>query len=108
MPCSKHNTENHLPPALQVSQASASARAAIEAAGGSVTTVYYNQLGLRALLQPDWFAAKGRLLPRPAGIPPKLEGRFDRRGDLPPSTDLPPALATQQQQPQQQQQAAAA
>ncbi len=63
-----------------------------------MTTVYYNQLGLRALLRPDWFAEKGRLLPRPAGIPPKLEGRFDRRGDLPPTTDLPAAAAQQQQQ----------
>lgn len=30
---------------LQVSQASAAARSAVEAAGGSVTTVYYNKLG---------------------------------------------------------------
>lgn len=30
---------------LQVSQATAAARAAVEAAGGSVTTVYYNKLG---------------------------------------------------------------
>jgi len=36
---------------LQVSAVSAPARAAIEAAGGSVTTVYYNRLGLRALLK---------------------------------------------------------
>lgn len=31
---------------LEVSQASARARAAVEAAGGSVTTVYYNKLGV--------------------------------------------------------------
>lgn len=78
---------------LQVSQVSESARAAIEAAGGSVATVYYNKLGLRALLKPDWFAAKGRLLPRPARPPPKLEGRFDRVGELPPRTELPAAAA---------------
>jgi large subunit ribosomal protein L15 len=87
----------------QVSQASESARAAIKAAGGSVTTVYYNQLGLRALLRPDWFAAKRRLLPRPAAPPPKLEGRFDRVGELPPRTALPAAATAaapqQQQQP---------
>lgn len=71
----------------------ASARAAIEAAGGSVTTVYYNQLGLRALLRPDWFAAKGRLLPRPARPPPKLEARFDAVGQLPPNTALATAAA---------------
>ncbi|EIE19588.1 ribosomal protein L15, partial [Coccomyxa subellipsoidea C-169] len=51
---------------LQVSQASASAVAAVERAGGSVTTVYYNKLGMRALLKPEWFARKERLLPRPA------------------------------------------
>lgn len=33
--------------AVQVSQASKSAREAVERAGGSVTTVYYNKLGLR-------------------------------------------------------------
>ena len=33
---------------LEVSQASAAARAAVEAAGGSVTTVYYNKLGAPA------------------------------------------------------------
>ena len=87
---------------LQVSQVSASAKAAIEKAGGSVTTVYYNQLGLRALLRPDWFEAKGRLLPRPARPPPKYEGRFDTVGELPPRTELPEAAAEQQQQQQQQ------
>jgi ribosomal protein L15 len=30
---------------MEVSQASAKARATVEAAGGSVTTVYYNKLG---------------------------------------------------------------
>ena len=74
---------------LQVSQVSDVAKAAVEAAGGSVTTVYYNQLGLRALIRPDWFAAKGRLLPRAARPPPKLEGSFDRVGELPPSTQVP-------------------
>lgn len=54
---------------LQVSQASASAVAAVKRAGGSVTTVYYNALGLRALFKPEWFAAKRRLLPRPARPP---------------------------------------
>ncbi|PRW50950.1 50S ribosomal L15 isoform A [Chlorella sorokiniana] len=73
---------------LQVSGVSDSARAAIEKAGGSVTTVYYNQLGLRALVKPDWFAAKGRQLPRPARPPPKLEGRFDQVGELPPRTEI--------------------
>ena len=44
---------------------------------------------LRALIRPDWFAAKGRLLPRAARPPPKLEGSFDRGGELPPSTQVP-------------------
>ncbi|KAL4854273.1 54S ribosomal protein L10 [Chlorella vulgaris] len=74
---------------LEVSQVSDVAKAAIEGAGGSVTKVYYNKLGLRALLKPDWFAAKGRLLPRSARPPPKLERRFDRVGALPPNTELP-------------------
>ncbi|KAK9821444.1 hypothetical protein WJX81_008136 [Elliptochloris bilobata] len=42
---------------LEVSQVSAAAREAVEAAGGRVTTVYYNELGLRALLRPEWTAA---------------------------------------------------
>lgn len=69
---------------LQVSQVSRSAKSVIEAAGGSVTTVYYNNLGLRALLRPEWFAKKGRLLPRPARPPVKLASRFDTVGSLPP------------------------
>jgi large subunit ribosomal protein L15 len=82
-----------VPVHLQVSQVSAAAREAVERAGGSVTTVYYNELGLRALTRPEWFAGKGRLLPRPARPPPKLAGRFDRVGELPPNTDLPVAAA---------------
>jgi large subunit ribosomal protein L15 len=78
---------------LQVTAASAAARAAVEAAGGSVTTVYYNKLGLRALLTPEWFAAKGRLLPHPARPPPKLVGRFDAVGSLPPVVIAPRAAA---------------
>lgn len=74
---------------LQVTEASTSAREAIQQLGGSVTTVYYNQLGLRALLRPDWFAAKGRLLPRPAQPPPKLCIRYDQIGELPPNMALP-------------------
>lgn len=64
------------------------AREAIVAAGGSVTTVYYNKLGLRALTMPEWFHNKARLLPRPARPPPKLIPRFDRIGELPPNTSI--------------------
>ena len=73
---------------VQVVQCSATARKAIEATGGSVTTVYYNKLGLRALLKPEAFAKKGRLIPRPARPPPKLRDRFDAIGELPPRLRL--------------------
>uniref|UniRef100_A0A1D1ZNE3 Large ribosomal subunit protein uL15/eL18 domain-containing protein n=1 Tax=Auxenochlorella protothecoides TaxID=3075 RepID=A0A1D1ZNE3_AUXPR len=82
----------NIPVHIEVSQASAIARQAIEAAGGSVTTVYYNALGLRALTQPEWFAKKGRLLPRPARPPPRLEAKFERKGALPPLRDLAAGL----------------
>lgn len=74
---------------LQVSEASESARRAVQAAGGSVTTVYYNQLGLRALLTPNWFAEKGRLLPRAARPPAKVGAKYDEIGELPPRMALP-------------------
>ena len=74
---------------IQVSQASQKAKEAIEAAGGSVTTVYYNPLGLRALLKPEWFAKKGRLMPRAARPPPKLVHKFERVGQLPVPSSLP-------------------
>lgn len=69
---------------VQVSQASAAAREAVEKAGGTVTTVYYNKLGIRALLKPESFLKKGRLIPRPARPPAKLVPRFDSLGCLPP------------------------
>ncbi len=74
---------------LQVSGVSGTAKAAVEKAGGSVTTVYYNKLGLRALLMPDWFEKKGRLLPRPAQPHPKKKERFDVTGSLPPRPQVP-------------------
>ena len=74
---------------LQVSETSKSAQQAVEKAGGSVTTVYYNQLGLRALLTPDFFTDKGRQLPRPARPLYKVAQRYDRIGELPPKVALP-------------------
>ena len=44
--------------------------------------------GLKALLDPDWFVKKGRLLPHPARPPPKLQGRFDVIGSLPPDMTI--------------------
>ena len=52
---------------LEVSSASESAIAAVEAAGGTVTCVHFNKLALRALINP----VKFELLPRRARPPPK-------------------------------------
>lgn len=62
------------------------AKAAVEAAGGSVRRVYYNKLGFRALLKPEWFEKKGRLLPKAARPPPKLSDKVDSVGRLPAPT----------------------
>lgn len=67
----------------QVSRVTVRAKEAVEAAGGSVRKVYYNELGLRALLKPEWFDKKGRLLPRPARPPPKQRDKVDSIGCLP-------------------------
>ena len=72
---------------IEISRASRTAIEAIEAAGGSVTTVHYNRLALRALLKPDKFAA----LPRRAKPPPKLMTyytSYDKRGFLVPAVQL--------------------
>lgn len=60
------------------------ARAFIEKAGGVVRRVYYSKLGIRALLLPEWFAKKGRAVPRAVSfIPPKKKWRYDELGVLP-------------------------
>lgn len=48
--------------------------------------VYYNKLGFRALLKPEWFAKKGRLLPKAARPPPKQRDKVDSIGRLPAPT----------------------
>jgi len=65
---------------IEVSACSARARKAIEDRGGTVTTVYYNRLGLRALVKPEKFVG----MIKPAGMPPKLrlKGQYDRVGTL--------------------------
>ncbi|KAJ7527622.1 hypothetical protein O6H91_16G064100 [Diphasiastrum complanatum] len=75
-----------LPVHIEVSRVSVQARQAIEAAGGSVRRVHYNQLGLRALLDPEWFQKKGRLLPQPARPPPRILAKVDGIGRLPAPT----------------------
>lgn len=78
---------------VQVSTVSAPARQAIETAGGKVHCVYYNKLGMRAMLRPEWFAKKDRLVPRAVQmVPYKKQWRFDRVGTIP-STEGP-ALAS--------------
>jgi large subunit ribosomal protein L15 len=57
---------------IEVSRASKSAIAKVEAQGGRIVCGYYNRLALRALTRPEWFAKKGRLIPRRAKPPPKM------------------------------------
>lgn len=71
---------------LEVSRVTVRAKAAVEAAGGSVRRVHYNKLGFKALLKPEWFAKKGRLLPKAARPPPKLADKVDSIGRLPAPT----------------------
>ncbi|KAA0054211.1 50S ribosomal protein L15 [Cucumis melo var. makuwa] len=70
----------------EVSRVTVRAKEAVEAAGGTVRRVYYNKLGLRALLKPEWFEKKGRLLPRAARPPPKQQDKVDSIGRLPAPT----------------------
>ncbi|KAF9994211.1 YmL15, partial [Modicella reniformis] len=49
-----------IPINIEVSRASKSAIKAIEACGGKITSVYYNELGLRALTKPEKFEALPR------------------------------------------------
>ncbi|RHY21838.1 hypothetical protein DYB32_009697 [Aphanomyces invadans] len=56
---------------------------AVEKAGGSIKSVYYNRLGLRALLKPHKF--EGKPMPQLARPPPKKLGYytdFEKRGYL--------------------------
>lgn len=69
---------------IEVSKISENAKKVIQDQGGTVESVYYNPLGLRALMRPEWFKDKGRLIPKMVRqIPPKHIGKFDRLGTLP-------------------------
>lgn len=67
-----------MPLNIEVQLASQRAIEVVEAAGGSVESVYYSRLTLRALLKPHRFEAApvgkrhGAMRPRPALPPPKL------------------------------------
>jgi large subunit ribosomal protein L15 len=77
---------------IEVSQASTSAINAVEAAGGSIVTVYHNRLGLRALLKPHKF----EILPQNARPnPTKLDyyTNYEKRGYLSPEIQARKALA---------------
>ncbi|XP_065875870.1 uncharacterized protein [Euphorbia lathyris] len=71
---------------LEVSRVTVRAKQTVEAAGGTVRRVHYNELGFRALLKPEWFEKKGRLLPKAARPPPKLKDKVDSIGRLPAPT----------------------
>ena len=59
---------------IEVSDVSASAKRAVEAAGGSVRLVWYNRLGLRYLLKPHKLAQPPR---REAIPPPKYRVKYE-------------------------------
>ncbi|KAJ4804667.1 hypothetical protein LUZ62_017233 [Rhynchospora pubera] len=71
---------------LEVTRVTSRAKAAVEETGGSVRKVYYNKLGFKALLKPEWFEKKGRLLPKAARPPPKQLDKVDSVGRLPAPT----------------------
>lgn len=78
---------------IKVSRASKSAINAIETAGGTVTTIHYNRLALRALLRPEKFInGEGPTqFPRQARPPPKLQPYYTNwknRGYLNPAVQM--------------------
>ncbi|KAL6270142.1 hypothetical protein ACE6H2_027053 [Prunus campanulata] len=81
---------------FEVSRVTVRAKEAVEAAGGSVRRVYYNKLGFRALLKPEWFEKKGRLLPKAARPPPKQKDKVDSIGRLPAPTKPIPFLTEEE------------
>ncbi|OWM76393.1 uncharacterized protein LOC116212387 [Punica granatum] len=83
---------------LEVSRVTVRAKEAVEAAGGSVQKVYYNKLGLKALIKPEWFEKKGRLLPKPARPPPKQGDKVDSIGRLPAPTKPIPFIAVEKEE----------
>ncbi|KAF6146427.1 hypothetical protein GIB67_037727 [Kingdonia uniflora] len=81
---------------LEVSRVTVRAKQAVEAAGGSVRKVFYNKLGFKALLKPEWFEKKGRLLPKAARPPPKQRDKVDSIGRLPAPTKPIPFLTEEE------------
>ena len=72
---------------IHVSRSSKAAVEAVEGMGGTVTTVHYNRLALRALLRPEKFETTPRL----ARPPPKWQSyytRWENRGFLHPAVQM--------------------
>jgi len=68
---------------LEIARASRSAIEALEAVGGSVTTVHYNRLALRVLMKPKRY--ENKIVPKQAKPPPKRLSyytSYDNRGYL--------------------------
>mmetsp|Transcript_15920 Transcript_15920/g.41914 ORF Transcript_15920/g.41914 Transcript_15920/m.41914 type:complete len:333 (+) Transcript_15920:2188-3186(+) len=87
---SQARTHVTIPLHLQVTACTDAARAAIEAAGGTVTRVYYTAEGLKGLLKPHLYTSKRLPLPLPAhSWHPKFNDKFDAIGQLPPVLSLP-------------------
>lgn len=72
---------------IEVSQASASAIAAVEKAGGRVKAVYYNKLALRAVLRPHKFPLPIKS-PRPPTRLLAYYSKWENRGYLCPEVQL--------------------
>jgi len=69
------------PVTIEVTRASQPAIEAVEAMGGTITTVYHSRLALRALLKPHKFA----VLPKAPRPPPKVMKYYvkdEKRGYL--------------------------
>ncbi|KAF0694470.1 Aste57867_14638 [Aphanomyces stellatus] len=93
--------KSHLttPISIEVSEASQGAIQAVESAGGSIKSVYFNRLGLRALLKPHKF--DGKQMPQQARPAPKKMGYytdFEKRGYLSAEIQTADALKKIQQQ----------
>ncbi|KAF5833875.1 ribosomal protein L18e/L15P [Dunaliella salina] len=87
---SQARTQVTIPLHLQVTACTDAARNAIEAAGGTVTRVYYTAEGLKGLLKPQLYTSKRLPLPLPAhSWHPKFNDKFDAIGQLPPVLSLP-------------------
>jgi large subunit ribosomal protein L15 len=82
-----HTSKFLTPMNVEVTRASEGAIAAIENAGGTVTTTHFNRLALRAHLKPHKF----QILPKRARPPPKVQEfytLYEKRGYLNPEVQL--------------------